>query len=206
MLSTAIAGEKSSSNVIINGSFEDVDAEGIPVKGTWRQSWHVHTNTDASKQLKKKWQDRVAVLTIAENATDGKRCALFYTPEEINEDREDKEQGKPMISNGLGTTIAIPVSDQTTNYQLNFMLRGKLAKVPGLNKFVVVIYFKGGDDKIWRCKKTGKNVVKHFAMTDSWKKQNLIISVPPKTNYLELYLKLYGCGEAMVDDVKLQKQ
>jgi hypothetical protein len=41
-------------------------------------------------------------------------------------------------------------------------------------------------------------------MTDDWSKANVTFTVPPKTKTVNLYLKLYGCGQAMVDDVKLQ--
>ncbi|MCF6176451.1 MAG: hypothetical protein L3J71_11880 [Victivallaceae bacterium] len=204
MLGTVIADETTSTNLIKNGSFEDVDSAGIPKKGTWFRSWYVHGGGDAGKQLKDKWSSKAVTITIEDKTPAGKRFALFYTPKAINADRADSKKGMPMISNGFGANIAVPVNDKATKYQLSFMLRGKTAKIPGLNRFVVVVNFKGSSDKVYKCKSTGKAIIKHLKMTDSWKQEKVSIAIPPKTSFVSLYLKLYGCGEAMIDDVKLQ--
>ncbi|MCF6176444.1 MAG: hypothetical protein L3J71_11845 [Victivallaceae bacterium] len=194
-------------NLIKNGSFEQVDAKGKPKKGTWFRSWHVHSlpgKQAEAKALIKKADSTVITTTATENPPDGKRYAKYITPASVNAMRSDPKNGLPMISNGFGANIAVPVNDKATKYLLSFMLCGKLAKVPGLNKFVIVVSFKGGSDKVYKCKSTGKGMVKHVSMTGNWSKITVPVQVPAKTTFVSLYLKLYGGGEANIDDVKLQ--
>ncbi len=194
-------------NLIKNGSFENVDAQGNPKKGSWFRSWHVHSlkgQKAAADALIKKADSNVITTTIAENATDGKRCAKYITPTTVNAMRSDPKHGLPMISNGFGTNIPIPAGGAPGKYLLSFMLRGKLAKVPGLNKFVIVVSFKGGSDKVYQCKPTGKGMVKHVSMTGNWSTITIPMLIPAQTTFVSIYLKLYGCGEVNLDDVKLQ--
>ena len=196
-------------NLLKNGSFENVDAKGSPVKkGEWYRSWHVHSLPNEKKQalaLQKKGDSLAITSTTTDNPSDGKRCAVISTSAKVHEMRSDTKNGKPMFSNGFGCTIKLPKGSVPGKFNLSFMLRGKLAKgIPGLNKFVVLATFTGGSDKPWKCKRLGKQLVKHINMTGAWRKVNLPLLAPKGTNFITIYLKLYGCGESFVDDVQLR--
>jgi hypothetical protein len=196
-------------NLLQNGSFENVDAQGNPAKkGQWVRSWHVHSLPNEKKQaiaLKKKGNNLAITSTTTDNPAQGKRCAVISTSPKVHKMRSDTKNGQPMISNGFGYNVKLPKNGVPGKYNLSFMLRGKTAKgVPGLNKFVVVLSVKGGSEKIWKCKVVGKQLVKHFGMTGAWQRTNLSFLAPKGATYVSFYLKLYGCGEAFVDDVQLR--
>jgi hypothetical protein len=197
-------------NLIKNGSFENVDEKGSPVKrGEWYRSWHVHSpagKSAESKALKDAAKDIVTTTTATDSPANGKRYAKYITPEKVHNMRFDKQHGKPMISNGFGITAALPAGDTTGQYQLSFKAKGKINKsVPGLNQLVVVVNYLGGASKIWKCKSTGKSLVKHFSVTPKWQQLTLPITVPNGTNFISFYIKLYGCGEVGIDDVALHQ-
>ncbi|MFA7232189.1 MAG: hypothetical protein WC071_13035, partial [Victivallaceae bacterium] len=181
-------------NLIVNGSFEDVNAQGQPVKGAWGRSWFVHSGTKEAKELQKNADSIVITTTATDDPADGKRCAKFITPAKVNEMRPDSQNGQPMLSSGFSALISLPKTHASGKYLLTFMLRGVSEKVPGVNQFTVVANLS-----------TGKQLMKRFVMTDKWTKLTYPIMVPSNITSIRLDLKLYGCGEAYVDDVQLRK-
>ena len=196
-------------NLLQNGSFEDVDAKGSPVKrGLWYTSWHVHSMPNEKAQaiaLKKKGASLAVTSTTTDNPADGKRCAVISTSPKVHEMRSDKKNGQPMFSNGFGYTVAMPKGSTPGKFNLSFMAHGKIAKgIPGLNKLVVLIASKGGSDKSRKAKRIGKTIIKHLPMTGSWSRTNIPFLCPAGTSFVTVYIKLYGCGEAYIDDVQLR--
>jgi hypothetical protein len=187
---------------IKNSGFQQVDDKGNPARKTWWKSWHVHDKTkpNAMKLQREgyKYITQTTVKVKPEDKKDTDRCAKIVTPVSVNKLRNEK--GEPMVSNGFAQTIAVKGGG---NYTLTFNLKGQLYKAPGFNNFVVVADFLGGNKVPWKCKRTGKSFVKRIKLPPAWQGASLAIKVPDGTNFICLYLKIYGCGEAYYDNIGL---
>ncbi len=190
--------------VIKNADFQHAEANGNPQRKTWWKSWHVHDKTkpNAMKLQREgyKYITQTIVKVNPDDEKDKNLCAKIVTPLSINELRDEK--GEPMVSNGFAQTIAIKGGG---DYILTFDVKGKLYKSPGFNQFVVVTDFLGGDKKPWKCKKLGPTKTEKVTLSDKWQNVTVRLKAPEGTDFMYLYLKIYGCGEAYYDNVKITK-
>jgi hypothetical protein len=192
-------------NLIPNGSFEEINEKTKLPKGLWYRNWHIHSSTPDAIALKKKSKNMVIETTVTDNPADGKRCAKLATPISVHNLRKGKKHGQPMMSNGFGVNVRLPKGKALGKCLLTFMLRGKVSSIPGLNSFVVLATPRGGAKSPWKSKPTAKMLNKHFPMTANWRKITVPIMIPKNSDFLCIALKLYGCGEAFIDDVQLRQ-
>lgn len=188
-------------NMIKFGDFEDekVDLRQKPL-GNWESQFYVHGKEH--KALEPKLQALTTRAISNDNPASGNRCASLITPLDVNQDRDSK--GLPMISNRIIQNVVLPETTGQSKYQLSFKLRGKLEDVPGLNSFrgFVLFYDKPNQAK---AKQVGEMLEVPFILHNDWRDNSLEFIAPAGALSLHLALALYGCGEAYIDDVKLQK-
>lgn len=193
-------------NLIKNGSFEVVDENGSPVKsGGWSRSWHAHApfgKAEATSAFREKNKDIAITTTTTDNPSDGQRCAHYITPLEIHKARFAPEKGEPMMSNGFAYNMRVPDITPGQNYDLSFKIRGAIASgVPGVNAFVALASFY---DSKGQQVGVDNSLNKHFSLGKSWSEHHILIRIPNDASQIRIMLKLYGCGEAFVDDVQLR--
>ncbi len=205
-----LAAQTTGNNLLKNGSFEDVNPNGMPTGGWRAENWvWLVKGRQANAQrmaVKKKFSKLITCSTTTGNPAQGRRCVMISTPAVAHDLRVDKANGLPMFVNKLNYDVKIPENITPGTLNLSFMIRGRLDTViPGTNNFTVIISPKGGDDEIRKCKTLGKGSLKRFPVTAGWSKMNMQFAIPADTRFISVSLCLYGCGEVFIDEIQLCK-
>ncbi len=166
----------------------------------WGGCFYVHQKD--GEALVSKMEPLTVIKISTENPASGARCAALITPLNVNQYRDAK--GNPMISNRINQSVALPESSAPTKYQLTFKLRGKLESTPGLNGFRAFVSFFDSVSEQWKAKQLKEMLNVEFPVKPDWQDNSLNFVAPAGTRSLNISLALYGCGEAYLDDVKLQ--
>ncbi|OGV32525.1 MAG: hypothetical protein A2020_16195 [Lentisphaerae bacterium GWF2_45_14] len=180
-------------NLVKNGSFETLAANSVNPEG-WRSSLWVYTHDKSEREaLLPKLQNFPARNISSEKSADGKNSIRIFCPETAALVRNGP---KPDFSNSFSTIIKVSDDIASKKLLLKFKYITKSFKVPGTNNFGALVAFrgKGLDDKY---------IYQPFSMTPEWKTAELPFLLPAGTTSLDIQFRLYGCGEAFVDDVSL---
>ena len=191
-------------NLLKNSDFEDINTDinadlnqrQRPLDN-WGGIFWVH---DGEVSAKEKMLPLITRKISEDNPASGKRCAVFITPPEVSQFRD--EAGKPEISNRIRQNVVVAENSEPAKYQLTFNSRGKLEKIPGLNSLRVFVDCfdgqEGPESKSIKTEEVG------FPLTPAWKNDSVNLIAPAGTRLLVVSLALYGCGEAYLDDVELR--
>ena len=187
-------------NLLKFSDFEDIktDLQQKPFDN-WGSSFYVHQKD--GEELKPRMMPLTFRKISTDNPASGTRCAALITPLEVNQYRDAK--GNPMISNRITQNIVLPENAGPVKYQLTFKLRGKLENTPGLNSFRGFVSFFDNPEQ-WKAKQLKEMLNVPFTVKPDWQDNSMSFVAPAGTRSLSISLALYGCGEAYLDDVKLQ--
>ncbi|MFA7231857.1 MAG: hypothetical protein WC071_11360, partial [Victivallaceae bacterium] len=197
-----VQSEDTGGNLIADGKFENTDA-ALTIydsPGKWRKAFYAHARTD-QKELATLARKMIPQLLtqeiVAGNAAEGNKCVKLGTPAETLKYRPE---GKLMISNQIKQPIVMPPMSSPEKLKLTFKCNGKIENIPGLNSFIVLVYFSDKDKK-----ETRKYVNQQIALSENWQERSVEFIVPSNTCTVAISLALYGCGNVFLDDIKLSK-
>lgn len=179
-------------DLVKNGSFEKIAKNGNPEN--WNNSIWVYTPDKKEREtLLPKIKDLPSRTVCSEKSSDGKNCVRIFCPAEAASLRNGT---LPDFSNNFTTNIAIPENIASAKLLLKFKYIAKSYNVQGTNNFGALVSFEGKGLK-------DKYIYRVFSGSADWKDAEMEFLLPKGTEKLSLQFRLYGCGEAFVDNVSL---
>lgn len=183
--------ESAGENLIPNSDFSKTDPKTL-LPLNWYSRFHLHDST--KEELRKSIEPSTTRKLITE---DGKTAILLTTPEDAFKMRGGK---KPLMSNYFTCQVTLPEQTENTKYQLSFDYKGSFLPVADDNILNVTVGFMDQN------KKELKSPELHsLAESPAWSQRSIKFIAPKDTKFLSFYFRLYGCGDLVFRDIKLNQ-
>ena len=190
-------------NLLKDGGFENPQIDFNKRGSSWRSGCWVWNRNLKDKSHRKRITDGMVRVLEAGSGVNGSRCAMIHTPDELQ--KEQNKDGNPWMNSSIVQTVALPDSEQPVKYTLNFKVKGKTGKSPGLNSFRVFVNFHDGLPGGRNAKKLRKEINQAISLTADYELRSVSFVAPPHTRRLGISFTLYGQGKIYLDDAILTK-
>lgn len=195
--------ENNEANLLKDGDFENEQVDFDKHGSSWRGGCWVWNRSLKDKDHRKRITDGMVRVLENGSGVGGSRCALIHTPDELQ--KEQNKDGNPWMTSSIVQTVALPDSEQPVKYTLNFKVKGKTGKSPGLNSFRVFVNFYDGLPGDRKAKKVRKEINQAISLTADYELRSVSFVAPPHTRRLGIRFTLYGQGKIYLDDARLTK-
>ncbi len=194
--------ETAGDNLITNGAFTQVGADGKPTG--WTESfWVYHSNEPERKACMDALQDFAVRKFCKGDSPDAKS---FYEFSYSEDDYAKHKTGDFAFSSAIKTCVVVAEPEKETKFVLKVHYRGSTSPVPKDNSFGALIQFW---DKADNYKSGGKQIGEYkylaFPMRSEWTTGEMAFTVPKSAKSLTIDLRKYGCGNIQIDEASLFK-
>ena len=203
-LSTLKTGAKETAgdNLITNGSFTQIGADGKPAG--WTESfWVYHSNEPERKACMDALKDFAVRKFCKGDSPDAKS---FYEFSYSEDDYVKHKTGDFAFSSAIKTCVVVAEPEKEAKFVLKVHYRGNTTPVPKDNTFGALIQFW---DKADNYKSGGKQIGEHkyliFPLKNEWTTGEMAFTVPKGAKSFTIDLRKYGCGKVQIDEVALYK-